>query len=183
MPAAITLDSDGQLHLVHAGPGSLGHWLWNGNRWQPEVPLTWSSDPQEQDQAKLLAVSINSNGKMVVVLAAPTGEAAELNLLYSVHALEASAQQIATKDAPTPTQLPPTITPETPTSQQTPTPQLSSTPVSTVESAATNSQGEAGGNQPSGGIPPLMLALVPVALLLLGVLGFMIRPATRNQDR
>jgi hypothetical protein len=183
MPAAITTDSDGQLHLVHAGPGSLGHWLWNGTRWQPETPLIWSSDPQEDDQAELLAAAVNTEGKMVVVLALPTGEAAEMNLLYSVHALEASAQQTATKDAPTPTQLSPTITPATTTSQQTPTPQLSSTLVSTVESASTNSPVQAGGNETAGGIPPLMLALVPVALLLLGVLGIMIRRATREQDR
>ena len=183
MPAAITANSDGQLHLVYAGPGSLGHWLWNGTRWQPETPLIWASDPQGDDQAELLAAAINKEGKMVVVLAVPTGEAAQLNLLYSVHALGVSPRQTATKSVSTPTQLSPTITPETPTSQQTPTPQLSSTPVSTVESVATNSPVQAGGNETGGAIPPLMLALLPVALLLLGVMGIMIRRAARGQDR
>jgi hypothetical protein len=35
------VDSAGRLHFVNAGPGSLGHWLWDGSRWQPESSLLW----------------------------------------------------------------------------------------------------------------------------------------------
>ena len=48
MTAAIMVDSVGRLHLVDAGPGSLGHWLWDGSRWQPEAPLHWSLASQQE---------------------------------------------------------------------------------------------------------------------------------------
>lgn len=184
MPAAVTVDSDGQLHLVHAGPGTLGHWLWDGTRWRSEVPLNWSSDTEEQDQPEMLAAAVNKEGKLVVVLGVPTGDGAEMKLLYSMHALELSPRQTVTKAVPTPTEVPPTIAPATPTiAPATPTPQLSSTQASTVESVQTNTQVQANSNETNGRTSPLMLALVPVALLLLGVLGIMIRRVTRGQDR
>jgi hypothetical protein len=179
MTAASMVDSVGRLHLVDAGPGSLGHWLWNSSRWQPEVSLHWSLAPQQESGPELLAAAVNKQGKTVVVLAVPTGagDAAERTLLYSVSMLELPPEQTAFEEVPTQTLLPPTLTPATPTAER------SSTPVSTVDSEPTHSQGQTDRNEPSGRISPFTMALLPVVLLLLGVLGMMIRQAARVKDR
>jgi hypothetical protein len=52
----------------------------------------------------------------------------------------------------------------------------------TVDSAPTSPQGQTDGNQANSRISPIVMALIPVALLLLGVLGLVIRRATRSED-
>jgi hypothetical protein len=179
MTAAITEDSAGQLHLVDAAPGSVGHWLWDGRRWQPEAPLHWPLASQQEGLVELLAAVVNKQGKMIVVLAVPTGagDATERILLYSIRTLELPPRQTAIKEVPTQTLLPPTLTPVTPT------PQRSKTPASTVGSETANSQGQTDRNETNEPISPLTLALLPVALLLLGVLVIVIRRAARANAR
>jgi len=179
MTAAIMVDSVGRLHLVDAGPGSLGHWLWDGSRWQPEAHLHWSLASQQEVPVELLAAAVNKQGKMVVVLAVPTGEgdAAERTLLYSTRTLELPPEQTAIQEVPTQTLLPPTLTPATPT------PERSSTPASTVDSEPANSQGQTDRDETNDLISPFTMALLPVALLLLSVLGIVIRRAARVKDR
>jgi hypothetical protein len=179
MTAAVMVDSVGRLHLVDAGPGSLGYWLWDGSRWQHEAPLHWSLDSLQEGQEESLAAAVNKEGKMVVVLVVPTGtgDALERNLLYSTRTLKLPPKQTAIEEVPTPTQLPPTVTSATPTSD------LSPTQVSTVDSEPTNSQGQKDPNETNSRISPFTMALLPVALLLLSVLGFVIRQAVRAKDR
>jgi hypothetical protein len=179
MTEAIMVDSIGQLHFVDAGPGSVGHWLWDGSHWQPEPPLHWSLDSQQQSPVESLAAAANKQGKMVIVLALPTGagDATEKTLLYATRTLELSARQPAIQKVPTQTRLPPTLTPPTPT------PELSSTPTPTVDSEPTNSQGQTDRNETNDRIFPFIIALVPVALLLLSVLGLVIRQEVRGKDR
>jgi hypothetical protein len=177
--AAVTRDPIGGLNLVGVGPGALDHWLWDGSRWQSEVPLRWSSASEQEDPAELLAAAVNKQGQMVVLLAIPTGtgEAAQRTLLYSTRTLELPAKQTAIQEVPTQTLLAPTLTPATPA------PERSSTPASTVDSEPANSQGQTARNETNGRISPLTIALLPVALLLLSVLGIVIWRATRAQDR
>jgi hypothetical protein len=97
MTAAVMVDSVGRLHLVDAGPGSLGYWLWDGSRWQHEAPLHWSLDSLQEGQEESLAAAVNKEGKMVVVLVVPTGtgDALERNLLYSTRTLKLPPKQTA----------------------------------------------------------------------------------------
>jgi hypothetical protein len=179
MTVAIMIDSVGRLNLVDAGLGSLGHWLWDGSRWQPQTPLHWTLASQQERPAELLAAAVNKQGKMVVVLAVPTGEGneAETKLLYSSRTLKLPPEQAAIQEGPTPTLLPPTLTPATPT------PEGSSTPASTVDSEPTNSQAQTDLNETNDRTSPFTMALLPVALLLLVVLGIMIRRVAQLKDR
>ena len=177
--AAVTKDAAGRLHFLGLGQGALGHWLWDDNRWQSEAPLEWPLSSQQEIPVELLGAAINKQGKMMVVLAEPTGEgdAMETTLRYSVRALELPLDQTAIQDTSTQTLIPSTSIPATPS------PELSSTPASMVESKPTNSPDQADLNQTNNRISPFTLALVPVALLLLLVLGVVIRRATRAEDR
>ena len=177
--AAVTRDTAGRLHLVGVGPGALGHWLWNGSRWKSEAPPGWPLSSQQESPVELLAATVNKQGKMLIVLAEPTGagNAAERTLLYSSRTLELPPKQTASEGAPTQTLLPPTLPPATAT------PELSAAPASTVDSEPANSQGQTDRNETNDRISPFTIALIPVALLLLIVLGFVILRATRVKDR
>ena len=179
MAAAIIVDSVGRLHLVDAGPGSLGHWLWDGSRWRSEAPLQWALTSQQDGPVELLAAAVNKQGKMMVVLPEPTGEdrAAERTLLYSIRALELPPKQTAIQEVPTQTRLPPTLTPATP-----PTPEPLLTPTATVDNES-DDQGQLDQVETNDPISPFTMALLPVALLLLVVLGIVIRRAARVKDR
>jgi hypothetical protein len=179
MTPEIIVDPAGRLHLVDAGLSSLDHWLWNDSRWQPEAPLLWSLASQQSGPVGLLAAAVNKQGKIVVVLAVPTGasDAAESLLLYSTRTLDFPPKQTTTQEVSTQTPLPPTPTPAIPTLEP------SSTPANTVESEPTNSQGKTDRNETNGRISPFTMALLPVALLLLSVLAIVIRRAIRDKDR
>ena len=176
---AIMVDPVGQLHLVDAGLSSLGHWLWDGSGWQPEAPLEWSLASQPSGAGELLAAAVNMQGKMVVALAVPTGasDAAETLLIYSSRTLNLPPQQTTTQELSTQTPLPPTLTPAIPT------PKPSSTPENTVDSEPTDSQAETDRNETNNPISPFIMALLPVALLLLIVLSTVVRQFARVKDR
>jgi hypothetical protein len=178
MTPAIIVDPVNQLQLVDAGLSSLGHWLWDGSRWQPEAPLHWSLASQQSGPVELLAAAVNKQGKMVIVLAVPTGasDAAESLLLYSTRTLELPPKQTTTQQAPTQTLLPPTLTPATPTLE------LSSTPASAVDTEPVSSPGQTDSNETNDRMSPFTIALLPVALLLLIVLGIVIRRDARVED-
>jgi hypothetical protein len=178
-PAAVMGDPVGSLHLVGVGPGALDHWHWDGSRWKPEVPLQLSLASQKEGSGELLAAAINKRGEMVVLLGEPAvdGDGAEKDLFYAVRTLELPRTQTATENAHTPTRLPPTVAPATPT------PDRSLTPVTTVEGDPTNSQVQTDPNETNDTISPVTMALLPVALLLLTVLGIVIRRASRDKDR
>ena len=173
--AAVTTDPAGKLHLLGVGPGSLGHWIWDGSRWESDAPLGLPLSSEQESPVELLAAAVNNQGKMLVVLAEPTGEGevAQSTLFYSIRALEVPSEQSATQKVPTQTLLPSTLTPATTT------PEYSSTPANTVDSAPTNSQGQTDPNQANDRTSPFTTVLLPVALLLLGVLGFVIIRAIR----
>jgi len=182
--AAMMVDSVGQLHVVNAGPGSLDHWLWDGSIWQAETPIHWSLVSQPDVTVELFAAAVNKEGKMVVVLAVPAAEddvesnIAESTLLYSVRTFkQPPLKPTTTLKAPTPTLLPPTLIPATPTLD------VSPTPAGTVDSARATSESQTDGGETSGRISPVAMALLPVAILLLSVLGIAIRRATQSKDR
>ena len=177
--AAATGDPAGRLHFVGGGLSDVGHWLWDGSRWESEVPLGWHLSSPQKSAMALLAVAINKQGKMLVILAEPTGEGdvAEMNLLYSTRTIELPPQQTTIKEIPTQTLLPPTLTPATATSENL------STPVSTIESEPTKSQEQTGRTETGNQISPLAMALLPVALLLLSILGIVIRRVAQAKDQ
>lgn len=177
--ATVTRDLVGRLHLVGVGTGTLDHWLWDGSRWQPEAPLAWALSSQTESSVELLAAAVNKQGKMVVVLAVQTsaGDTAERMLLYSTRTLDLPAEQIAIQEVPTQTLLPPTLTPSTPSTEP------SSSPASTLISEPTRSPGQTDRIETNDPITPFTMALVPVAILLLSVLGIMIRRASQAKDR
>lgn len=177
--AAVTGDPAGRLNFVGVGPNSLGHWLWDDGSWQLETPPNWSLSTQQETQVELLAATVNKQGKMMVVLAEPAGQsnATERKLLYSTRTLELSKKQTAVQQVPTQTLLPPSLSPMTPTLEPSPT------VVSTLESEPTNSQSQTDPNESNDPLSPLIMAVLPVALLLLGVLGFVIRRATQANDQ
>ena len=146
--------------------------------WQPLAVRStsyWSLASQQESPVELLAAAVNKQGKMIVVLAEPTGagDAAERTLLYSSRTLELPPKQTAIQEVPTQTLLPPTLTPATPT------PERLLTPASTVDSEPANSQGQTDRNETNDPISPFTMALLPVALLLLSVLGIVVRRAAR----
>lgn len=176
--AAVTRDPDGRLNFVGVGPGALGHWLWDGSRWQSEVPLALPLSSQQENQIELLAAAVNKQGKMMVVIAEPVleGDEAERTLLYSTRTLELSTKETAVQESPTQTLPSPTIPPATPT----PEPLL--IPTTAVDNPSANPAqiDRAETNDP---ISPFTMALIPVALLLLGVLIMVIRRAAQAKDR
>jgi hypothetical protein len=177
--AAVAKDIAGRLHFLGLGPGALGHWHWDGNRWQSEAPLEWSLSPEQESPVELLAAAVNKQGKMMVVLAEPAseGNVAERTLLYSTRTLELPPNETPIQDVLTPTLLAPTLTPATPTPEPPPT------PARTADSEPTNSQDQTDRNETKNPISHLTMALLPVALLLLSVLGIVIRRANQVEDR
>lgn len=176
---SIMEDPAGPLHVLSAGVGSIVHWLWDGSRWKSETPLRWTLASQAEASVEFLAVTTNQQRQMLVVMAVPpeVGSTAAQVLLYSTHALEPVRQSPAVQSSPTQTRVPPTRIPPTPTIRSLPT------PTGTIEAEPTITQGTTNPNEISSGISPVVMALIPVAVLLISVLGIVIRRATRNQDQ
>jgi hypothetical protein len=176
--AAVTGDSAGRLNLVDVGPGALSHWLWDGSRWQSEASLVRPLSSPQASPVDLLAAAVNKQGKMMVVLAEQTSEAnvAERTLLFATRTLELPQKQTAITEIPTQTLSSPTMTPATPS----PEPLLTAT--ASVENQSVD-QGQKEPVETNDPISPFKAALIPVALLLLGVLGLVIRQAARAKDR
>ncbi len=177
---AVTTDPAGRLHLMGVGPEALGQWLWDGSRWQSEAPLKWppvSQEQQSQISVELLAAAVSKQGKMLVLVAEQTtrGDVPEMTLHYATRTLELpsgqAATQIPTQAVLTPTLAPATSTPEGLLTPTTPADNGSATAEQTVQSATNNR------------LSPLKSALLPVALLLLSVLGIVIWQVARAKDR
>lgn len=179
--AAAIVDPVGRLHLVSVGLGSLGHWLWDGSRWQAEAPLRWSLASQSDGPVELVAAAVNMDGKMMVVLGEPTGagDVAETLLLFAIRTLELPPRQTAIQETPTPS--PPSPTREaTPT---TPPPKRSPTPSATGDSGSARLQSPTDRIIASDPMIQFAMALLPVALLLLTVLGLVALRAVRVKSR
>jgi hypothetical protein len=177
--AAVTTDPAGRLQLVGVGTGALGHWLWDGSRWQSETSLSLPLSSQPESPVELLAAAVNKQGKMMVILTERMGQgnAVERNLLYSFRALELPVNRTGIEEVATQTLASPTSIPTTPT------PQDILTPAMTVDTEPANLQGSTDPNQSNDPISPLTIALFPVAILLLSVLALVIRRAARVKDR
>jgi hypothetical protein len=186
--ATVTADPAGRLHLVGLGLDPLGHWLWDGDRWQVEPALRWpaGTQPENEAPAELLAVAVSQTGHMVVLMVRPAGEENpdERRLDFAVRALDLPRSQPATKVAPTPA----------PTDTATPAPtaapaSATSAPATEVTPAATATR-EAASVQPAAVLPgagtalaQIPRALWPVALLLLAVLGLAVLQAIGAKSR
>jgi hypothetical protein len=171
-------DAVGRLHFVSIGQGALGHWLWDNSRWQSESPLGWTLSSEQEGPVEALAAAVSKQGKMVVVLAAPSGQDADaqMTLLYSTRTLELSQEQAGNQDIPTETISPSVIT----TVTSTPKPLLTPTASVNNQSVDQGQMDRAPSNNP---ISLFTMALLPVALLLLSVLGIVMRRAARDKDR
>lgn len=178
---ASTVDPSGQLHLVGVGLDSLGHWLWDGSRWQAETPLRWSSALQSADLVDLLATAINKDGKMVVVLARATDTGQVANgLLYSSRTLNLPPAPAPIEQAPTRPASPTPPTPATPS----PEPTLAPTAIQPVlESEPTSPQNLMDLFVSNDPVTQFVVAFSPVMLLLLVVLGRMAIRAVRVKPR
>ena len=177
--AAVTVDPAGRLHLVGVGRGSVSHWLWDGSRWQAEAPIRWSLASQSEGLVELLAAAVNMDGKMVVFLAVQTDarDVAERLLLYATRTLDlppgqTEIQETPTKSPPSPTNTAATLPPE-----------RSLTPAATVESGTAGLQGLVDRIKASDPITQFAMAFVPVALILLAVLGIVALRAIRVKAR
>jgi len=126
----------------------------------------------------LLAAAANKQGKMVILWGVPAaaGDTVEKTLLYAARTLELPPKQTG-KEVATQTALPPTLSPATAA------PEPLSTLASTVVSEPANSQGQTNRNETNDRTSPLIVALLPVALILLSVLGIVIRRASRVRDQ
>lgn len=177
--ATLTSDPAGRLHLLHAGAGILGQWQWDGDGWKSEATLGLPLSSQQESASALLAGVVNKEGKMLVVLARPEadGSAAESSVLYSSRAIDLPRLQTEMQADPTQTALPPTPV------LQTPAPEQSSTVAPTLQVEPTTSLTQTTTNTAGNRVSPFTIALVPVALLLLGVLGIVIRQVMRPKDR
>lgn len=177
--SAVTKDSAGRLHLVGVGLSALGHWVWDSSRWQTEEHLGWTPSSQKESPVELLAAAISNEGTMMAVVAksADQGDASERTLLYATRGLESSLAGSPEQKDPTPTSLPPTLTVVTPTSAAEATPTLAVATAPTTLSVATGSPAT------TDRLSPFKIALVPVGLLLLSVLGLVLWQAARAKDR
>lgn len=177
--ADVIVDSAGRLQLVGVGPSALGHWSWDGNRWQSEAALGWVSPSQQDDSAQLLASTVNKQGKMMVVLGMSTtlGDTTPTSLLYSTRMLQPGPKQNTTQKDPTPTTAAPTSIPATTV------PQTLSTPTAVDVSALSASETPVQTTETSNRFSPLTMALVPVGLLLISILGIVIWRAAQAKDR
>jgi hypothetical protein len=175
--AAVTKDPAGRLNLVGMGTGTLDLWLWDGGRWQSQEPLRWSSASQQESPVQLLASAVNKQGEMVVLLVVPAGTAdmTGSRLLYSTHTLKLPPAETAPGDVAKQTRVPPTPVPATPTLE------LVSTPTSSVGNQSPT-QGPVDHVETNNPATPFTLTLIPVALLLLAVLGLVIRRATQAEE-
>jgi hypothetical protein len=177
--ATVTRDPLGRLHFLGVGSGSLGHWLWDGSHWQSEIPLKWSLTQQVDGPVELLSAAVNKQGKMVTVMAVRTGtdNEAERRLLYSTRTLELPTEPTEIQEIPTPTVSLPTLAPATST------PESSLTPAGVDDSVPTNPESQVDLNDTNNRTSPFTMALIPVVLLLLIVLGVVIQRVTRAEDR
>jgi hypothetical protein len=123
---------------------------------------------------ELLAAAVNKQGKMVVVLAGLTGsgDAIERILLYTTRMLEIPETENDIQEAPTQLSSAATVTPATVAFERSPT------PASVVDSEPASPQ-----DQTSTRISPFTMALLPVALLLLSVLGIVLWRAVQAKDQ
>lgn len=176
--AAAMVDFVDRLHLVDVGPDSLDHWLWDGSRWQSETPLSWPLASQQENPVELLAAAANKQGEMIVVLAQPTGESdtAEKILLFSMRILDLPQKQNVTEVVPTQTLVTSMITAATSTLE----------PVLTSSASVDNeslTQEPVDPVETSDPISQFTIALLPVALFLLGVLAIVMLRVAKAKDR
>ena len=175
----VTIDPAGRLHLLGAGLGPLEHWIWDGSRWQEEEPVHWMPALQQEDPMELMASAISKQGELVVVLGKPAGEgqAAGRLLLYATRTLDLPSLQ-------TPNQIIQPQSPPSPTySPATPPPELSLAPATPIASESTRPQGTIGRTTTSDPMDPFAIALIPVALLHLSLMGILVLRAARPKAR
>ena len=106
--ADVIADHAGQLQLVSVGERSLSHWLWNGNRWQSQVPLRWLLAAQRDAPVSLISSAVSSDGVLVVGLALPTGADGSTQelLAYATRAVgQPAAQSLVQPDDSSPQQV------------------------------------------------------------------------------
>ena len=125
-----------------------------------------------------MAFAANAQGNMVLALEIQTepGDGIESTLAFSTRRLnlvleEPTDSGIATQTMPAPT-LP------------APSPTLNSETITTavIDAQPTDSQSTAGQDEAGNQLSPYLIAIVPVALLLLTVLAIVIRRTVKNKD-
>jgi hypothetical protein len=175
---AVATDIAGRIQLVGVGPDALGHWLWDGGRWQTQEPLSLALISHQENPVELLASVVNKQGKMMVVMAVPAtqGEVGDMTIHYATRTLSLPPQPSVTQEVPTKPVLTPTSHPATATPAELLTPTALTGNLSPTEDQ--NAQVE-----PNDRMSPFTSALVPVVLLLLGVMGYGVWRATRVKDR
>jgi hypothetical protein len=175
---ATTTDPVGRLHLVDVGPDALGHWFLDNSSWKNAEPLSWPYSAKQANPVELLAAAINNQGKMMVVVAEPTGEgdAAEMILHYASRTLKLPQQQTAIQPVTTKELLTPTLIPATATPAQLVTPTGLVDNPSATEDQTVHVETNSGGS-------PIVTAVLPVAVLLLSVMGFAIWRTARGKDQ
>lgn len=177
-PAAVTVDPAGRLHLLSAGGGPLAHWLWDGSRWQAQAPLRGGM-AQGVGPVEGLGAALNADGKMVVVLVLPT-DAAEGKprlLRYATRLLELPPRPATPQETPTP--LPPSPA----AASATPPPQPSPTLAATIATQSVGLQNPSDRSTASDPMTQFVVALLPVVIVLLTVLGIMTLRAVRFKAR
>lgn len=168
----VTLDPVGQLHLVGSSDGSLGHWLWNRGRWQPEAPLRWTPASPEDGPVELLAAAVNTEGEFVVLVRGLTsaGDEAGRTFQYTTSRLSLPAGQVETPGEPF-------LSPVSTSDPATPAPEPTAIPRAESESPALGPINS--GRQWSRSIVAVLL----FGVLLLAVPGVVALRALRGRTR
>jgi hypothetical protein len=163
----ITLDGDGRLHLAGVGSLVLEHWQWENGRWQAEEPARGPFGSQAADSLADLAAAVNSEGALVVVFSQPaaTDDSAGDQLLYTARQLgppevKGDSQATATAELPAATEVVSTVAPSS-----------SPEPTNVVEGTPTSAPTPPVEGPTRNPANPFMLGAVPVAVLLVLVLG------------
>jgi hypothetical protein len=167
--AAVGQDLSGQLHLVQLVGGELQYWLWADGRWTVGEGL----ETDALAEASAGAVAVNGDGALAYIAAGADSGSEDST---SQSALVATGRQVTLGEVG-----PAVVATVTPTATSTPSPTATPAPepTPTVDVSAI-SVPEPG---PLGGINVWLVSAVPVALIVLAVVGIGIWRVARSGRR
>jgi hypothetical protein len=168
----VTLDPVGRPHLMGASGGSLGHWLWSGSRWLSQPPLHWTPSFPQEGPLELLASAINADGEFVVMGSTSpiAGDGTARILQYATSRLSLPAGPVATSG-------------ESSAPQQSGVVQVQPSPQPAVTPPAEGASLSPSVLPAADPLTPFIVTVLPSALLLLAVIGFVALRAFRGRTR
>jgi hypothetical protein len=139
LPATLTIDQAGQLHLIYFDPGApevpdeplaLRHWVWRGDQWHREDALTLDGQPMLD--VNFVAAVIGSDSRLAALYSGP--RETEEEALFSLYFSERNFPMPDTDVTPQP--LPTVVSTVTAEPSPTVIPELEATPIPTLAPSA-----------------------------------------------